>query len=970
MNNIFLDDIDPDMNYSHFSETTSNSSNYFSLEEYIYLPSINNISIINYNIRSFREHFDKFLCSLPSKHFPEILCLTETWFNPGETIEISGFSGFHVCRSSRSGSVSIYVRSSLKCEFIEELSYVNDTIEVCTVEIHHEDLQFVIICIYRPHSDSIVNFNFHLSSFLNHSYFQSKTCLLMGDLNICLLKEDANITDYLNILFSHHFSQVISKPTRFSPIPGIAPSLLDHIFINRFCSYTSGIIDLDLTDHLPNFIHLNDLKKSSHKVKIEFRHVNEESKIKFMNLVSNFDWNSIIEQDIDVYASNFVNVLNNIFCDAFPLKTKFVNNDNLLNPWRTSEITDLLQAKSRYFYLYRNGLVTKAENNSFKNRVNRLIKKLKIEYSRYIFQKHSKNMKKTWKHINCLLSKNVKNTTIRKLIVNDITHTNEIDIANIFNNYFCTIGSTLDQIIPFTDSDPLRYVNTSNETFLLNPVSCNEIENILNDLKNSRQSLNCISIPILKEISTVIAPILADLINACFVSGVFPKIFKKALVLPLFKKGSITEISNYRPISILPTFSKVIEKCLKVRLTHFLSSNNILAPQQFGFQTGLSTEDAILNFLEHIYANINNKLSSIGIFVDFQKAFDTVNRDILLQKLEKYGIRGNALDIFASFLSDRFQSVKIGNSISENKQINIGIPQGSVLGPLCFLVIVNEIPLISNFSSSCMFADDTSFLFSHADFDNLFEDCNLGLESFFDWCCANRLSVNISKTKYMIFSNNQLPNITPDLCLNNIILENVSSIRFLGIELDKNLKFNQHILDISKKISKTAGIIRKLNDFFPRNVLISLYYSLIEPHINYCCLVFGGTYNSHLDPLLIAQKKCIRAVAGASYLAHTNPLFFSLKILKFNDLYKYNLGVYMYRNLERFSIYLSNNVYNTRTNAIYNPPFQRLNLCQRQSIEYQAPNNWNEIPESIRNSSNLMSFKINYKSHLVSKYYS
>ena len=251
---------------------------------------------------------------------------------------------------------------------------------------------------------------------------------------------------------------------------------------------------------------------------------------------------------------------------------------------------------------------------------------------------------------------------------------------------------------------------------------------------------------------------------------------------------------------------------------------------------------------------MNDKLSSIGVFVDFQKAFDTVNRDILLQKLERYGIRGNALNLFSSFLTDRFQAVKVGNSISDEKQINIGIPQGSVIGPLCFLVIINEIPLISNFSSTCMFADDTSFLFSKASIDDLFSTCNLGLETFYDWCCANRLSVNISKTKYMIFSKNHLPNNIPSLFLNNSTLESVPSLRFLGIELDKNLKFNLHLLEISTKISKTAGIIRKLKDLFPSKVLINLYYSIVEPHINYCCLVFGGAYDAHLNPLIIAQK--------------------------------------------------------------------------------------------------------------------
>ena len=207
---------------------------------------------------------------LAAEHFPDILCLTDPWFYPNEAIDIPGFSGFHVFRSSRSGGVSIYVKNGINCHFIDEFSYVNETIEVCTIEIHHGDLEFIIVCIYRPHSDTVVNFNSHLSSFLSNSYFNSKLCLLMGDLNICLLKQETYITDYLNLLFSHHFSQVITRPTRFSQISGIAPSLLDHIFINRYTSFSSGIIDLDITDHLPTFIHLENLIRPTHKVKLEF----------------------------------------------------------------------------------------------------------------------------------------------------------------------------------------------------------------------------------------------------------------------------------------------------------------------------------------------------------------------------------------------------------------------------------------------------------------------------------------------------------------------------------------------------------------------------------------------------------------------------------------------------------------------------------------------------------------------------
>ena len=306
-----------------------------------------------------------------------------------------------------------------------------------------------------------------------------------------------------------------------------------------------------------------------------------------------------------------------------------------------------------------------------------------------------------------------------------------------------------------------------------------------------------------KEFQETLCHIIADLINKCFETGIFPDSLKKAVVLPLFKKDDPEIMSNYRPISILPKLSKIIEKCIKSRLLHYFSRNNLLNQVQFGFLPEKSTQDAMIHLTEQIYSNLHNKLSTLAIYIDFSKCFDTLNRDILLKKLEIYGIRGIPLQLFKSYLENRHQAVKVNNAISEYKPINVGVPQGSVLGPILYLIYVNDLPNISNQFSTCLFADDTTLIFEGSNKYDLFKKCDFGVNLFFSRCCANRLSINISKTNLMLFSNTLAPSDIADVFMNKIKIEYVSSARFLGVIIDDKLRFNIHINEISKKSLKT-----------------------------------------------------------------------------------------------------------------------------------------------------------------------
>ena len=422
------------------------------------------------------------------------------------------------------------------------------------------------------------------------------------------------------------------------------------------------------------------------------------------------------------------------------------------------------------------------------------IREAKRLYHIRMFDTFKNDIKKTWSFINNSLNRNKKKNNSTEFNVNDQTITDENHIAEEFNNYFINIGNKLAEKIMAT-----KNFNAST-LFHFHPIEEKETLRIIQNLKNkSSFGHDSISNKLLKRSQEVLYKPLTMLINQTIATGYFPEELKLSWVKPLYKNGDSTLISNYRPISLLPSLSKVYERVIFDQLFQYMSNNNLLNISQYGFRPGHSTELAALELMDRLCKDMDQGLIPANIYIDLSKAFDTLVHEILLKKLAYYGVVGIAQTLFKEYLTERFQYVQFNDSCSSKKNIKTGVPQGSILGPLLFLIYINDLPEISRHIKMVMYADDTTL---YCNLGDLSEDIiNTELTKVSEWLAANKLSLNVKKTKCMVFHTPQRKVTYPEIKINNILIERVSEFNFLGITFNSNLKWHTHINYITKKVT-------------------------------------------------------------------------------------------------------------------------------------------------------------------------
>ncbi len=521
------------------------------------------------------------------------------------------------------------------------------------------------------------------------------------------------------------------------------------------------------------------------------------------------------------------------------------------------------------------------------------IRSAKKQYYENLFQKYKNDIRKTWSTINNILHKNKKNKKFPEYFKgNDENITNKLEIANKFNMFFTNIGPDLANEIKVNSNLQFHNFlkNKHNFSFQFKDVTEETVGEIIDKLKPKTSfGWDGLSMKLVKHTKIDLLVPVTAIINQMLFSGIFPDSLKIARVIPLHKKDDNTVFTNYRPISLLPVFSKIFEKVIFIQLYKYLNSNKLLYSSQYGFREGHSTEFAALEMIDRVVQQMDNDEIPINIFLDLSKAFDTLDHKILLHKLKHYGIKDKSLKLFQSYLFDRKQFVEYDGTKSDTLSITTGVPQGSVLGPLLFIIYVNDIAFASNIFKMVVYADDTTL-------SSTLTTCNITKANRYDnrcinhelekinmWFKLNKLSLNASKSKYMIFHAYQRPIDHIVIKMNDIVIEKVQNFNFLGIMVNEHLDWKVHGDHISNKISKSVGIINRLKHFIPLNVKLMLYNSLILSYLNYGILCWGYKCG---DRLIKLQKKAVRVMTLSKYNAHTEPILKVLNILKISDILK------------------------------------------------------------------------------------
>ena len=958
----------------------------------------NNLSTFHLNIRKLGLHGNELLAFLSILNLEfDIIILTEVGKNSEKFIEslfsCKGYTPFYdLPLENNYGGVALFVKTDLnpvkmsdfkmkKTCNCDDCSFENVWIE-CT----KNDLKSIVSGIYRHPGGNVSHFNVDMDNCLSRSR-NYKNAIWGGDVNIDILQQEPGSVDYCTTLASYNMLPYITRPTR---ITNHSATLIDHLFVRlekTDRSVCSGNFFCCISDHLPNFVVIETGKPDYSKItRPKVRLFSEKNMLKFAGMNYDTDWITHFEtyDDIDEVCDFYMYNLKRYFNDCFPL-VKVSRKKAKDKPWITPGVKKCIIKKNKL-------LVDKLNNPSpqkllrieqYKKIVDELIVNVKLKYYQDVFNNKKNSVKLLWDEFGPILGKKgakCKNSIV-KLIVNKKTLTDSSDIANAMNKHFAEIGpklaSKIESGINFKD-----YLGDSSQhSFFLKAVDETDVLNELLKL-NHRKSAGPdeLSPKLIKMCSHSMYKPLTYLFNMSIATGKYPKCFKIAKIVPLYKADKHCNPSNYRPISLLNCFDKIFEKLINRQLKEYLKRNNLLYKYQYAFREGYSTDLALLEFNDYVKKEIDMGNFVLTLFIDLKKAFDTVNHLIMLSKLEHYGIRGHCNKFFASYLENRKQYVYCNNVNSSILDMLCGVPQGSVLGPTLFLIYVNDMINCIQHSKLQLFADDTITSVSGKNLNVLFEWLKLELKSLMMWFRANKLSLNFDKTFYSIFRSikSTVPACYDSINVNGETIKRKRSAKYLGLTFDEVLSWRHHVEKLLSELSRYFYLFYNLRKVLPHKFKLQLFSSYVYSRVSYGLHCYGVARDCIVNPVKVICNKLLKILLLKDRRYPTNDLFKECKMLKFDDLKNVTACKFVHKSVypdaetpvqvkNHFTLNSRVHDRDVRDKLKVRVPYVK-RVFTESSIRWYGAYFWNSIDINIRKITNLNLFKKCLKKSLLDKY--